>query len=1810
MSRTRKITRLGVLVAVGVMLVLPAVVKALPPTPANDNPASAEIIGPDVPLILYGTTVLAANSINSTSGDLPAIDSYMDGPDVFYSFTPNATDTYRVQLLPWQGAPLRSSDRRFTIYVYEAVGGTFLEGTRAPGSARPVDFDALLTAGTEYIIGVDHDSATHDNFDFTLMVDTIPAVIPDDCVTAEDLPAALPAVALNDIDGAAADFTFTQGTGRCAVSGSTPTTAPGNDHVYHFVAPADGDYAVELASDGFDGVLYVADSCPPFFPLGCLGASNHSTSGTSGARHELVVVTLDGGKDYYIYVDNGSSSITTGSYALIIDDAFNYEINEIEPNDVTPTATPLTTPLNGAQLVGSGDEDYWAVTGLTGDRVYAYVNNGGSSNSTLDTQLRFYEPDGSTLIEYDDDDGDGIDSPIEDLRYIYSTTSSVIAGAQMTADGTHFLHVRDNDSAGTSTIHRYRFHTGVEPATRAPLAECEPNDALESADFTGKHYYSGVIDTVEDLDFYAFEAVVGDRVFIAFDGDPERDSTGSDSANDDPNAFHGKLVIYDPDDDILISDVSDSNTAQTGGGDYPAQGAFFVARTAGTYHVEVGPQSSASQVGPEETYELAIFLNEAAPALADEIDPVVTLTPDFANDVINALATDNAAGDIGICGVALYADTNLQITSLSALPAPTATFVIELVNPAESGSGKLLVTDCAGNTFCKVVSIDIDAPVCDGVNFSNRALNSLHDPIHVPNNDLTGIDGEIEVAEAGLVTDVSVTVTIDALDTGDLDIYLVSPSNTVVELVTDRMSSLGIDMLDTTFDDDADEILPILGSAAPYTGTYLPEDPDGLAQLNGEQAQGAWKLNVIDDSSSEDFGATLVRWSLDLNATFPAPQTFAGTASDGEGIDSIVLTGATNVQLNLPGDFTSGDTLVEYTVTLIDSTLNGSGTVTVTDLQENTCQSAISLTGLDDLTGPANSGAVTTDLTFKQEVQEVVPEGDLAGVVSIINVPDSFLVGEVEVALMVDSENQGRMAATLSHDGEFALLVNRIGMDERASSGNTKNSFDVTLDDDALQADDLHEEPALGTIETLGLHQPDGRGEFFGDGITGDKRDNMLFSLAGLDSAGSWEMLVADTRMMSSSDNIFRRWAMTLKNSCGPERYVGQAIDLAPGAGVCSIDVGMGSVNLMVVAAFTPGDEVVDYRVELIDPSMDGSGTVEIADCVGNVTSVPVSLMAASGDENLPLVGGSVNLATDEFEGTASDDQFGDTGIDMIELAPWSDNLQITWVSTLPAATADFTVGLIDPLANGRGYVQVTDACGLRGYALVEIDALAPVCTGQVGNKIRHFSGPEYTPIPDNNAAGVLSSIIVPETDVVTDVDLTFNITHPFAADIDMTLTSPVFIDLFSDLGSTGNDFLDTTLDDEAASVLPSGSSDAPFTGSWQPESGSLSVLDGGPASGTYTLKTKDDKTNDTGTFDHWSVLIESDTFPESFDGRAEDSATHDTGICSVEVLPGARNLVLTVDPSFTPGDAIVRYLVEMDDPDCDGDGVVRVMDCAGNYCEQPIDLVSTAPPVELALDIKPGSCPNPFNRGSHGVLPVALLGAMDFDAASIDLSSVRLSRADGVGGMLAPHEGPPGPHSTFDDVGTPFYGETCECHELRGDGWDDLSMKFKTDEVVDVLELDSLPSGALVELVVTGKLDTGCRFVASDCVRLVPPGAAPVTLSVTSNAPGVWVDSSPLDDTLDGGGFANFARAFSSSTVATVTADASYEGLAFRAWRVNGIPQRGGQTTLQLTLNQDVTVQAVYARIETQGSNRPGLSGSLPDPGEDGSDGPLMGDL
>lgn len=1552
--------RCGVLIAL--TLGFTSTALAVYPPPANDTPASAEAI-PPLPALVIGSNVRGDDTVTATP--LSGLTS-VPGPDVFYTFTPAASGSYWMALVPWIQVPVYASSGaglpvpNLCLYVREAGTSNYIGGANATITGQPETVVVSLSAGVTYEIVVDSTETEPrgQEFEFTLFVDAAPTGDPDDCSTPGMLTEPLPAIGIGSLTGATDDFQFTDSDGRCSVGNTSGLTLPAPDNVWELTTgptpDAAGDYVITLVPLGvlWNGYVYVADSCPPFFPLGCLGAASHTSS--TSRQSETVVVTLDYDTTYYIYVDAATFSLPDAKYMLVVDRADAWDFTEVEDNDTPATASPLGAGVDGGQIVGPGDIDYWSFSAPAGAKLYAFVDNGNAMLSGIDTTLTALAPNAATVLEFDNDDGEGAASPLASWAYRSSAFSAALAGTPLSEGGTYYLAV---ESTPTDTIARYRLHAAYEPPGRLPALECEGNDTPGLADRSGKDYFIGAIATQGDIDNYAFEASAGERIMIALDGDPERNSGGLDSNS--PYALDGALRLLDPDGDELISDLDDPSTVTAGEEpDYPAEIMVFVAPVSGTYTVQVSGGDPAIDFGAERTYELAIFKAEAAPVLSEATDPVIdSITPNFGTDTVAVVASDDAVGDSGVCDVVLAAGSvNLVLQNVSFTAGdPTVSFDIGLVNSSLSGAGKLIVTDCAGNTACATIEIDATLPQCGGavVVSGERTFHASGLPVWAPDYDANGVMIELPVTGGSKVLDAAMTLSLWTARISDAEVFLISPLGTTLEVLNDQGSSSAFSMYDAHFTDAAAETIGFL-SEEPFTGDWLPKDPNGFAKFATDVAAGTWTLWVRDDSSSPSGGLLVADWSLTLDAEFPNPEHFEGQATDAGGLASVALQGASNLMLTVDPAFVAGDTTVTYRVELVDPAGVGSGTVVVTDLSSNTCTTPIALTGVTDTDGPASSGAVTRDFTIGATPLAYVPNAmedpNGVGVTSMATVAESAVVAEVEVGLTINSLDIGRLASTLTKGSAFTALLNRVGMDDRDSVGLTKDNISLAeFDDDAPVTTDAHEEPALGTLPFTGPHQPDGRGAYIGNGITTDYRDNMLFALEGADAAGTWALYVSDNRYQSATaaHHEFRTWHALLRTPGAPERYVGQAADLFPGAGICTIALAGGATNLAVQATFTPGDHEVDYVVALVDPTQPGSGTLEITDCANNVTPVAISLAPATADQTLPVISGAVDLGLQRYVGTATDAEPTDSGIVAVELAPYAENLQLVSLTPDPpngAAAVDFEIGLVDPNMNGRGYVRVTDATGFRRHALVWIDATKPVCTGEVSRSKRYVSQDTPVAIPDNNAGGVLSTIAVADADRISDLNLTLNITHGYDDDIDLYFSNPLSFALFSDIGSTGNDFTDTTLDDEAAEVIPDSSSAAPFTGSFKPEPPAvLSVFDGAPAAGAYTLRVVDDAVYNIGTLDNWALTITSTTFPPRYDGRVEDSTRNDQGVCTIALLAGATNLTLTVD-AFDPGAKIVRYSVELTNPDFDGAGTVVITDCAGNQCDTEICLIALPP--------------------------------------------------------------------------------------------------------------------------------------------------------------------------------------------------------------------------------------------------------------------------
>jgi hypothetical protein len=201
------------------------------------------------------------------------------------------------------------------------------------------------------------------------------------------------------------------------------------------------------------------------------------------------------------------------------------------------------------------------------------------------------------------------------------------------------------------------------------------------------------------------------------------------------------------------------------------------------------------------------------------------------------------------------------------------------------------------------------------------------------------------------------------------------------------------------------------------------------------------------------------------------------------------------------------------------------------------------------------------------------------------------------------------------------------------------------------------------------------------------------------------------------------------------------------------------------------------------------------------------------------------------------------------------------------------------------------------------------------------------------------------------------------------------------------------------------------------------------------------------------------------------------------------------------PGESLVFHVGVV----C-GDGFDGMLDNAA-YCKRLFDGITfeyngeemqahwmlEQPPVTAgALDIRPGTCSNPFNirnfefAGSGnpnrgGRLPVAILGGEGFDVMDIDISTVRLN------GVAPLRKG-----QSFCDIAGPGDSEgPCHCTLEGPDGHTDLLLKFSNQDIAATRLILSIPQpGEKWTLTMTGKLMDGTVFQMHDCVTLVgePP--------------------------------------------------------------------------------------------------------------------------
>ncbi|MCK5015364.1 MAG: hypothetical protein KAS66_16275 [Candidatus Omnitrophica bacterium] len=120
-----------------------------------------------------------------------------------------------------------------------------------------------------------------------------------------------------------------------------------------------------------------------------------------------------------------------------------------------------------------------------------------------------------------------------------------------------------------------------------------------------------------------------------------------------------------------------------------------------------------------------------------------------------------------------------------------------------------------------------------------------------------------------------------------------------------------------------------------------------------------------------------------------------------------------------------------------------------------------------------------------------------------------------------------------------------------------------------------------------------------------------------------------------------------------------------------------------------------------------------------------------------------------------------------------------------------------------------------------------------------------------------------------------------------------------------------------------------------------------------------------------------------------------------------------------------------------------------------------TGGPIEVDIDIKPGSAPNSINLCSGGAVPVAILGSDTFDVSEVNTGTLRFS------GAVVKMVGKKDPHSL------------CSYEDVNDDFIDDLVCHYVT---TDIAAID----GESYSATVNGELLDGTPIEGTDSVNIV----------------------------------------------------------------------------------------------------------------------------
>lgn len=170
----------------------------------------------------------------------------------------------------------------------------------------------------------------------------------------------------------------------------------------------------------------------------------------------------------------------------------------------------------------------------------------------------------------------------------------------------------------------------------------------------------------------------------------------------------------------------------------------------------------------------------------------------------------------------------------------------------------------------------------------------------------------------------------------------------------------------------------------------------------------------------------------------------------------------------------------------------------------------------------------------------------------------------------------------------------------------------------------------------------------------------------------------------------------------------------------------------------------------------------------------------------------------------------------------------------------------------GEQVLTVT-AFGSDGSALVGSPASV---LAEALNPCQTFSSEVQFPIGPDSGTETRSVITITDEFLIEPgIIINLDLEHTFDADLEIFLIAPNgrITELSSDNGGSGNNYTNTTFDEQASALVIDGI--APFSGAFRPEE-AFTLLEGIQAAGDWTLLIIDDQNADSGTLLSWSLFL------------------------------------------------------------------------------------------------------------------------------------------------------------------------------------------------------------------------------------------------------------------------------------------------------------------------------------------------------------------